>query len=420
MVITGNDGISKRTRASIPRGAARKGVIVPLFAITLPALLLLCCIALNVAQFRMLRTELKVAADASAHAAGRAMSYYQDVDKTIAFAKQIGAMNRIGNKPFVLEDSQVVFGRSIRSDESSRYQFTSVETESVRKGTVVPNSVGIRAQGLYPVLLAAISGRNTIPLEERSVATQADRDIILVLDRSGSMMDYKDDQALDAALYDLYRAGRISRSEYNNARDDNNFSSNVANRLPGDMQQYAVDKRNSSLNAPRHSRWAELELGVAAFFDVVEKTEQSELVGLVTFSSSSGLDVSLNSNYSGIKSKVDEISPTGKTAIGQGLQSAVPELFTSSRARPFASKTIVVLTDGQNNVSPDPEIIARDIKNKYNVTIHTITLSVGLDVSPMERVAAIGGGKHYHSDTGENLVPIFREIANNLPTLLTQ
>jgi hypothetical protein len=38
----------------------------------------------------------------------------------------------------------------------------------------------------------------------------------------------------------------------------------------------------------------------------------------------------------------------------------------------------------------------------------------------MINVAAIGGGNHYHSDTGDDLVPIFREIANNLPTILTQ
>ena len=35
-------------------------------------------------------------------------------------------------------------------------------------------------------------------------------------------------------------------------------------------------------------------------------------------------------------------------------------------------------------------------------------------------VAAIGGGTHYHADDGESLIAIFEEIANNLPTILTE
>jgi Ca-activated chloride channel family protein len=38
----------------------------------------------------------------------------------------------------------------------------------------------------------------------------------------------------------------------------------------------------------------------------------------------------------------------------------------------------------------------------------------------MKSVADIGGGKHYHAATGAELVAIFEEIANNLPTIFTQ
>ncbi len=407
--------------SSAPRTAGtRRGVIVPLFAITLPALLLLCCIALNVAQFRMLRTELKIAADASAHAGSRAMSFYQDVNQTIQFAQEIGRMNSVGNKPFELDDSQVVFGRSTRASDTSRYSFTPYSTESVQNNTLIPNSIGIRASGPYPVLMAAISGRNTIQLEEKSVATQVDRDVILVLDKSGSMLQYKDDSALNAVLLSRYQAGTITQAEYNDAESNNVFSANVVNELSGDMKTYAEDRCASSTAAPRFSRYAQLKLGVDAFFDVVGQTDQIEYVGLVMFSSGATLENTLTSNYTSIKNTVNGTNPAGSTAIGQGMQAGVPELFTSSRARPFASKTIVVLTDGINNVAPDPVATAQAIKNANNVTIHTVTLSKGADPTAMASVAQIGGGKHYHSDTGDNLVPIFREIANNLPTLLTQ
>jgi hypothetical protein len=38
----------------------------------------------------------------------------------------------------------------------------------------------------------------------------------------------------------------------------------------------------------------------------------------------------------------------------------------------------------------------------------------------MQDVAETGGGKHYHAATGEELVSIFQEIANNLPTILVE
>lgn len=402
------------------RGSPRRGVIVPLFAITLPALLMLCCIALNIAQFRMLRTELKVAADAAAHAGGRALSYHQNANQAIKYAQRFAEMNSVGNKPFELEESQVVFGRSTRTDSNARYTFTPVDIAAVKNNSVIPNSVGIRASGPFPVLMAAISGRNTIDLEEKSVATQVDRDVILVLDKSGSMLEYKDDGALNAALTALYQGGKISKTDFTKAKDSNTFSSTVASKLTGDMKEYAQDRRNSSVKAPRHSRFAQLQSGVDAFFNVVKKTDQSEYVGLVMFSTTAALNNTLTSSYNNIQNTVNGVAPAGSTGIGLGMQMSVPELFTSIRARPYASKTIVVLTDGINNVAPDPVTVAQSIKKLYNVTIHTITLSKGADPSAMAKVATIGGGKHYHSDTGDNLVPIFEEIANNLPTLLTQ
>jgi Mg-chelatase subunit ChlD len=394
-------------------------VIIPLFAITLPALLLLCCIALNIAQFRVLRTELQVAADTSAHAAGRAMSVYQDVDKTITFAKQFAQLNKVGNQPFELEDSQIQFGRSTRPDSNSRYSFTEVPLADARSLKVIPNSVGIQADGDYPVLLAALTGRKTIRLVEKAVATQIDRDVILVLDRSGSMLTYKDDLALDNALYTLYSEGKISKTEYDDAKNDN-FSANVHSELTGNMKDYATDRRSSSTNPARYSRWAQLEKGVDAFLDVVAATDQVELVGLVMFSSNATLEHELTSKYSDIQKIVDKTKPSGSTAIGSGMEAAVPELFQSSRARPFASKTIVVLTDGINNAGRDPFKVAQEIAQAYSVTIHTVTFSDGADLKAMINVAAVGGGNHYHSDTGDDLVPIFREIANNLPTILTQ
>jgi Mg-chelatase subunit ChlD len=159
---------------------------------------------------------------------------------------------------------------------------------------------------------------------------------------------------------------------------------------------------------------------VNAFIDVLDTTDQKELVSVATFSSSATLDLALQSDYQLIRNLVNQTSPYGGTSIGQGLQTGLPSLLDTTRARPFASKTIVVLTDGQNNASPDPVSVVQSIVAQYNVTIHTVTISPDADQTAMIQIAALGHGKHYHANTGSDLLAIFEEIANNLPTMLTQ
>jgi hypothetical protein len=81
---------------------------------------------------------------------------------------------------------------------------------------------------------------------------------------------------------------------------------------------------------------------------------------------------------------------------------------------------MVVMTDGMHNSGIDPVAVAQTFMSNYNLTIHTVTFGENADKVRMRNVASIGGGRHYHADTGQELVAIFQEIANNLPTILTQ
>ena len=99
----------------------------------------------------------------------------------------------------------------------------------------------------------------------------------------------------------------------------------------------------------------------------------------------------------------------------EGIQGLI-----DARARPFAAKTMVVMTDGVQNQTPWAEDIAEALVANNLLTIHTVTFGTGANQQDMREVAAIGGGKHYHAATGADLVRIFEEIANNLPTILTE
>ena len=133
--------------------------------------------------------------------------------------------------------------------------------------------------------------------------------------------------------------------------------------------------------------------------------------------------------YQNLRDVMHDLAPSGSTAIGQGLQTGLPPIvdpdwarnnnFSGAAARPFAEKTIVVMTDGVNNQNPDPVTATQQIIGDNAVTIHTVTFTNGADRTVMQEVAEIGGGKAYHANDGNALIEIFEEIANNLPTILT-
>jgi Flp pilus assembly protein TadG len=192
--------------------APRKGAIVPLFLVLLPVLLILCGFAINLAYMQLVSTELKVATDAAAHAGGRAMSLSQTTDAAIEQAMVTAQTNRVGGK--VLEigteeggnpDLYVRFGTSARSNNGyGMYEFTEVSKAEVDSGAARATSVAFVSSTNLPLLFRAHGDFTHFTARRRSIATQVDRDIALVLDRSGSMLYYKDEEVLTESINTLY------------------------------------------------------------------------------------------------------------------------------------------------------------------------------------------------------------------------
>jgi len=494
---------------------ARRGAILPLFTFLLPVLLILCGFAINLAYMQQVNTELKIATDAAAHAGGRAMSLFQSTDAAIAQATLTAQANLVGGRVMSIasneaatgDDFEIIFGRSVRSNGGyGMYQFSEVPKSAIDSGAERATSVGVVSRVELPLIFNVMNQKyfggslSDFRVARRSVATQVDRDIALVLDKSGSMLWFKDENLLSQTLLTLYNTydtttepgfwkyghwskrkngtwrwqgyytlaeanstwtvrdwndkqwtdgtttntRRISYTEYQNATKwlyDRFYSNNVvyqlerymnpshtlgdsftvgeSGQLTTDMAQYTYDWDNVS-GAARHSRWYFLALGVNKFLDILEQTDQEELVSLVTFQSQAYLEYNLQATYDGIRSQVNGIMPYGGTAVGDGMLQGIPPIISGPLARPFAAKTIVVMTDGDSNAGVDPVTAAQSIVANNNATIHTVTFTLGANQAPMQSVAEYGQGRHYHADEGEALIAIFEEIANNLPTILTE
>lgn len=407
------------------RSQNRHGAIMPMFAVLLPVMLILCAIAINLSYMQLTSTELKVATDAAARAGGRAWSQTQNLETARDFAREAAELNMVSGNPLVLStneaDGQIMFGNSARPTDGGRYVFTDVEDAVIEAGA---GATGVQVNAAQPTnLLFTVANISEFTPLQVSVATQIDRDIALVVDRSGSMAFFKDEALLKQTIDELKSAGSISADDASRARQFREYSDAVLEVLQGEILEYAQTFRDiyrPGQGTPRHSRWELLEQSSKEFFQILRDTPQVEQVSIASFANTARLDLPLSKDMNLAENTVNELYPTGRTAVGDGILEAIAAL-QSDGARVSAVKSIVVFTDGISNQGIDPVKAAQQvIDNNPNVIIHTVTFSPGADQETMQEVAETGNGSHFHANTGDELKEVFRDIASSLPTIVTQ
>lgn len=433
-------------RSTLPQ---RNGTVVVLVAIMLPVMLIICAIAINLSYIQLTRTELKIATDAAARAGGRAYSEFQDVNKAKDFAQRAAEMNLVGGEPLVLSTNEsareIMFGES-RSVNDQRYVFSHATEQEIRNGAVVS---GIQVNATQTAsLVFGVGTVSSVSPNVSSVASQIERDIALVIDRSGSMA-YFEGQDLDAGkgedyLYNtitaLYNdpANNIPEDDYRNAVADYQpiedlasmslneraYTEQIIGLLGGDLKVYAESVNSdyrSRTAGPRFSRWDMLEQASKAFFDVLDRTVQQELVSIASFSNRASVDVDLTSDMDECREAVYDMFPTGSTAIGNGMLDAFEALSNAPNRRRSAIQTLIVFSDGANNTGQNPSDAADDILlQNPTVVIHTVTFGIDADINGMRAVADKSNGSHYHANNADELINIFRILAASHRTLITQ
>ncbi|APZ91343.1 vWA domain-containing protein [Fuerstiella marisgermanici] len=351
------------TRTLQQPSSRRQGAILMLIVLCVPVILAFSAFAINIAWMQLTRTELRTATDAAARAGSRTLSLSQSPATARASAKAAASRNTVAGDGLTLNDADVVFGSSERTGVA-KWSFTpAADSDPELNGVrIVGSRTAGSPDGPITMLFAGMFDRSNFEPVKSATASQLDRDVMLVLDRSGSM-------------------GTVT---------------------------------------PGGTRWTDLKLAVDAFLAALALTPQDEFVGLATYSTTSTLDENLALSYTPVQTNISSITPNGWTAIGLGLQDGITGVLDPSYTRPNAAKTILLMTDGNHNTDLDPVGVAQTAHDTHNITVHTITFSSGADQTHMQQVAAAGGGKHWHADDQAQLISVFEEIANNLPTLITE
>ena len=365
----------------------KQGIIAPLFAFLLPVLLIFSAFAINLAYMQLTTTQLKIASDASSHAGGRALSFHQDTDAAIQEMDRYARFNPVAGHEVIIpqDDEHMQFGQAtLVNGKYDFLQHSKADADSGNSGVIV-NSVRVFAEIDTPLAFRFRTGDENFNPIRNSITHQRDRDIAIILDRSGSMLEYTNLPILDAVLNNRLANNQISQAEYDLANVDDTlrvykqyYTNNVLNEMhqlveilesnnhpltaaAREATEYAtsfqtnlkgprhpldlnvstpagntelqrgrrwLDRYRSGMvtAAPAHSRWAALANAMNVFFDVLEQTDQREQIALVVFNNTAQAESILTSDYDMLRSIVAGIVPLDGTEIGDGLYAGLREV----------------------------------------------------------------------------------------------
>ncbi len=367
------------------RSRSRNGGIIPLVAVLLPVTVAIAAFAINLAYFELNRTEMYIAADVVARAAGREFALTGKEAAAIDAGQRAAAQNTVAGKIVEVDAKNFVFGEASRKDAKSRYEFS--------KGGSNPNAVEVTIQrsekssgGSLTALLPVASFGEAFATSRSSRANQVEADISLIIDRSGSMAYAADEKA----VYPPF-------------------------------PKSASKSWNFGQEAPNPSRWRDAVKSVDVFLEELNKTPMKEMVALTTYASDAGIDQVLTEDYGNISKALDKYTQTfnsGATNIAGGLTNG-SVVLSGVGARAFSSKVIVLLTDGIDTTKSDVLKAAKDAADK-KIMIFTVTFSDEADKVTMQKIAETGMGKHFHAIDAKDLEDIFRAIAREIPVLITK
>ena len=260
----------------------------------------------------------------------------------------------MANRGLQLRETDLVFGRS-QLGNAGRFVFApgSSPFNSVRvNGQRINGSLSGNVQLFFGKMLNVPSFQP----EEFSTATFIQRDVVLVVDRSGSMLDF--------------------------------------------------------------NKFVELRSAISIFTQILADSPVSERVGLASYSTSATENVQLTEDLALINTAMAKMPVSGSTNISGGID-AGGKIMNRGRSRDFVERTMIVLTDGLQNQGRLAKFAAAD-QAALGITIHAITFGTDADQTAMKEVAAIGNGRFFHAVDGTQLRQVFTEIALTLSTILTE
>ncbi len=181
----------------------------------------------------------------------------------------------------------------------------------------------------------------------------------------------------------------------------------------GSMRE-SSGRSNSKMNAAK--------VASRNFINTLAKDTRNH-VGVVSFATQSTVDQNLTSNYDAAKNAVNSLSANGSTCVECGIYKS--KIAIRQGGRNGVKKVVIFLTDGRSNVirgssnSRVSENLAErkaleELKKAHGETgviFYTIGLGTKINSSFLKKMANITGGKYFASPTTDQLDTIYQQIS---------
>jgi Ca-activated chloride channel family protein len=192
-----------------------------------------------------------------------------------------------------------------------------------------------------------------------------------------------------------------------------------------------------------------MEAAKAAARDFVQRQPLSVQIGVVAFSDS-GFTVQIPTNdKDGILAAINRLAPQRGTSLASGILASLNTIAAGTRQAPllysdltpsptpsptpvpkgtYTSAVIVLLTDGENNESPDPLAAAQTAADR-GVRIYTVgigsaqgttlhingfTVHTQLDEATLKQISELTGGAYYNAENEQDLLKIYDNLNTQL------
>lgn len=350
----------------------RKGSILIPTTFVLVAILGMGALAVDAAYMMEAKAELQHTADAIVLAAASGLLVSQDEARRRA--QDYADRNPVLGQPVDLGDQEVRFGRW--DPLGNRFDPSAVPANALRATLRLTETSVPQAPAFA---LAKVIGFSHANITVMAAATLGNRDVMLVLDKSGSM-------AFDWAV----------------------------------PQQPLTDTKKAAKR----------------FLDLLKSFPiDGDQASLVWYNEVATLKNRLTNDFQAVKISIDSAFAAGCTNIPGALLLARQELG-SGRANPRALPVIILLSDGVTNttISGPPCGSGEDVGNpserealeqarlaaRDGFTLYTISLGRITNRNLMTRMAEMTGGRHFYSPTVRQLDSIFEEISRQVPITMVE
>ncbi len=393
--------------------AQRRGTSLVLILAMLSTFVITAAITIDYAYMCLVQTELRVATDAAAKAGVEALFRLDGVDAAKAAAVNYAALNTVGGSSLQIREQDVTVGRlTWAADGNWTFAANSSHPNAVR---VNSRTGGTSLHPAIPLFFGRVLGRNNFTPGCTATAAQEDIAICLCIDRSGSMLYDM------SGLANSYAAGNPNLSNY---------------REGGLLYRYSVSPPH-----PTASRWAVLGGALDLYFEEVSQYTPPPRTGLVTWAAeaqlgppdytsfaATTLNVAIpahgqgnwNSNLTHINNAMRQLGRApiaGETNLSAGLDMAV-EALSAPETGEFATKVVILFTDGRWNAGRHPREAAADAR-AAGVIVHTITMLTEFQ-EDVKEVSRITGGRHFMTNNEAELRHAFRELARSFQVVLVE